>query len=176
MSKGGGSNKEAIKLQKESLAESKIQNRQMLALLQAQVDNAKALKLPKLAPPMPLPEQSSADNVAFLQETRRNLMKRNGLNATRVVPMTPQTPLRTAFGTPMGKVAHVALEMLLAIACIAGWMLLWGAGGDPFWSLILVAWLAFGIVWCAQRAWRAHVEWIEEQRQCCRAKSMGMPL
>lgn len=105
MSKGSSSNSDAIKLQRESLAESKIQNRQTLALLQSQVDNAKSLKLPKLAPPMPLPQQSSADNVAFLQETRRNLMKRSGLEQTRIVPQQPQTPLRSAFGTPMGVAA-----------------------------------------------------------------------
>ncbi len=100
MSKGSSSNDDAIKLQKESLAQSAATNKQMLLLLQAQVDNAKTLKLPKPAPSMPLPSTSSSDMIAASQETRRNLQQRNGLNQTRMV--MPQTNiLRTAFGGPM---------------------------------------------------------------------------
>lgn len=98
MSKGSPDNSEAVKTQKELLAESKIQNRAILALMQQQVDQAKTLKLPKIAPPMPLPDTSSADMIAQSQETRRNLMKRSGLNQTIVAPVAP---LKTAMGTPM---------------------------------------------------------------------------
>lgn len=99
MGKGAPDNSEAIALQKESLAESKIQNKQMLALLQSQVDAAKTLKLPKQAPPAALPDTSSSDMIAQSQETRRNLMKRNGLLQTRLVQ--PVATLRSAMGTPM---------------------------------------------------------------------------
>lgn len=102
MGKGQGSNKEAIALQRETMAESKRANREMLALLSAQVENAKTLKLPKAAAPLPLPDMGTADMVAQTQETRRNLMKRSGLAATKVVPMPPQ---RTALGTPIFSMA-----------------------------------------------------------------------
>jgi hypothetical protein len=100
MSKGAGSNKEAIKLQRESMAESSRANREMIALLTAQQENARNLKLPQAAPTLPLPQMGSADMVAQGQETRRNLMKRHGLAATNVVAMQAQ-PLRTALGTPV---------------------------------------------------------------------------
>jgi len=99
MSKGAGSNDAAIKLQKESLAQSSATNKQMLLLLQQQVDNAKTLKLPKVAPPMPLPSTSTSDMVAQSQEQRRNLQKRNGLMDTRMV--MPQPTLRTMMGGPV---------------------------------------------------------------------------
>lgn len=98
MSKGSSNQDAAIKLQKESLAQSSAANTQMLALLKSQQDNAKSLKLPKAASPQPLPDTSRADMVAQLQEQRRNLMQRSGLMQTRVVPTAP---IRTALGTPM---------------------------------------------------------------------------
>lgn len=101
MGKGSPDNSAAIDLQKQSLAQSAVQNKQMLALLQTQVDAAKTLKLPKPAPPMPLPDTSSADAIAQSQERRRNLLKRNGLGSTNVVPQSPVAPLRSAMGTPM---------------------------------------------------------------------------
>lgn len=101
MGKGSPNNSAAIQLQQQSLAESKVQNKAMLALLQQQVDAAKTLQLPNPPPPMPLPQNTGADATDQLQETRRNLLKRDGLAATSVVPMTPVAPLRSAMGTPM---------------------------------------------------------------------------
>lgn len=98
MGKGSPDNSAAIKLQQQSLAESKLQNKAMLALLQQQVDTAKTLRLPKIAPPMPLPDNGAADATDQLQETRRNFMKRSGLSQTIVAPVAP---LKTAMGTPM---------------------------------------------------------------------------
>lgn len=103
MSKGSPSNDAAIKLQKESLAQNALQNKQMLALLQSQVDTARQLKLPKIAPPMPLPDNGSADQTAQLQETRRNFMKRDGFSQTIVAPVA--SPLKTAMGVPMFQMA-----------------------------------------------------------------------
>jgi hypothetical protein len=99
MSKGSGANDAAIKLQKESLAQSSATNKEMLRLLSEQVENAKTLKLPKPAPPMPLPSTSTSDMIAQSQEQRRNLQKRNGLMDTRMV--MPQPTLRTMMGGPV---------------------------------------------------------------------------
>lgn len=96
MGKGSSSNNAALKLQKEQEEQSAEANKQTLALLQAQVDNAKTLKLPKLAPPAPLPTTSTTDLVAQSQEQRRNLQQRNGLLDTRMV--MPQPMLRTMLG------------------------------------------------------------------------------
>lgn len=98
MGKGSPDNSQAIKLQREGLAESKKQNKAILALMETQVANARLLKLPKMASPSPLPDTSSADAIAQSQETRRNLMKRSGLLDTRKVQ--PAASLRTAMGTP----------------------------------------------------------------------------
>lgn len=98
MGKSSPNNSAAIQLQQQSLAESKVQNKAMLALLQQQVDQAKTLQLPKPAPPMPLPQNTGADATDQLQEQRRNVLKRDGLAATSVVPVAP---LRSAMGTPM---------------------------------------------------------------------------
>jgi hypothetical protein len=100
MSKGSSSNDDAIKLQRETLAESKIQNKELLKLLTAQRDEARTLKLPKLASPQPLPSTSTTDMIAQSQETRRNLQKRSGLLQTRMVMPQPSLP-RTVLGGPL---------------------------------------------------------------------------
>lgn len=94
-------NSGALKLQQQSLAQSAAFNKAMLAQLAQQNANAKALKLPALAPPAPLPDTSSGDMIAASQEQRRNLMKRSGLLATQIVPQSPIAPLKAAMSTPV---------------------------------------------------------------------------
>lgn len=97
---GAPDNTAAIKLQQDSLAQNAVQNKALLAMMQQQVDQAKLLKLPKAAPPAPLPDTSSADMVAQSQEQTRNLLKRNGLLQTRLVqPLA--NPIRSAMGSPI---------------------------------------------------------------------------
>lgn len=64
--------------------------------MESQVQAAKQMKLNKPAGAMPLPQTTTADMVAQNQEERKNLLKRSGLEDTKVVPM-----LRSAMGTPI---------------------------------------------------------------------------
>jgi hypothetical protein len=108
MGMGAPDNSAAVNLQKQSLAQSAAFNRAMLAQLAQQNANAKAMKLPALAPPAPLPDTSSADMIAQSQETRRNLMKRSGLMATQVVPQVPTKQFGTAWGTTIPRPDYIA--------------------------------------------------------------------
>lgn len=92
---GSSSNDEAIKLQKRSLALQEQTAAETTALLKAQVENAKTLKLPKPAAPMALPTLSSSDAVAQSREFQKNLRSRMGLNQTRIV----NNPMLGAFGS-----------------------------------------------------------------------------
>ncbi len=92
---GGGSNKEAMNLQRQSLALQERTANETTALLKAQVENAKTLKLPKPAAPAALPTLSSTDAVAQSKEFQKNIRSRMGLNQTRIV----NNPMLGAFGS-----------------------------------------------------------------------------
>ena len=80
--KGGGSNREAIELQKESLRQSKLSAQRMEALMKQSIESAKSMKLPAFQGPAPLPRPGSQDAALGALESRRNLLRRNGLNST----------------------------------------------------------------------------------------------
>lgn len=106
MGKGAGIDKKAAKAQEQAMADSKAHNAKMLELMQAQIDNAKTMKLPKPPAPMPLPNSGAADMVAQSQEMAKSLRDRHGLQSTKVAPTTP--PLRSAYGIPMFNTPSIA--------------------------------------------------------------------
>jgi hypothetical protein len=78
----GGSNSEAIALQKESLKQSALQAKRMEELMQQSIEQAKNMKLPAFAGPSPLPQPGSADAMENALSIRRNLLRRSGLSKT----------------------------------------------------------------------------------------------
>ena len=83
MAKGkGGSNSEAMALQKESLRQSKLSSDRMEQLMKQSIDSAASMKLPAFQGPAPAPRMGGQDMSLGALETRRNLLRRNGLNST----------------------------------------------------------------------------------------------
>ena len=80
--KGGGSNREAIELQKQSMRQSAVQSRRLESLMEQSIDQARTMKLPAFQGPAPLPRMGAQDAALAALETRRNLLRRRGLQST----------------------------------------------------------------------------------------------
>jgi len=85
----GGSNKEALALQKESMRQSALSASRIEAMMQQSIEQAKSLKLPASPGPVALPQAGSADAIESAMSSRRNLMRRKGLNQTVFAGRTP---------------------------------------------------------------------------------------
>lgn len=82
MSKGGGNNSEAIKLQKQSLEDQRVSSRRIEQTMKQSAKAAEAQVLPKFESPAPQAMQTLADLEATANETRVRSMRKQGLNNT----------------------------------------------------------------------------------------------
>lgn len=83
MAKGkGGSNSEAMTLQKESLRQSQLNSALMDRRMVESIEATKAMKLPAFQGPSPIPRMGSQDMALRALETRNNLRRRSGLDST----------------------------------------------------------------------------------------------
>ena len=89
MAKGGGNNDKALKLQKESLKESKLQNQRLTDMMKSSAKAAEAQVLPPIETPAAAPTQSTADLEAVAQDVRMRRMRRQGLNSTTFAGAKP---------------------------------------------------------------------------------------
>lgn len=78
----GSNNSQAIKIQQESLAESKSNNAAMRALYKKQIEAAAGQEMPKFEGAAPLPQQSSADVAQAGDDRRIKMLRQQGLNKT----------------------------------------------------------------------------------------------
>lgn len=82
MGKGGGNNDKALKLQKQSLRDSREQARRLEKLMKAQARAAGSMVLPKYEGPAAAPTQTTADLEGAATDMRTRNMRRMGLNNT----------------------------------------------------------------------------------------------
>ena len=78
----GSNNSEAIKLQRESLNESKRQAKVMESMTRAQIEAAAAMELPAFEGAAPAPSMSSADVQQAGDDVRQKALRRQGLSKT----------------------------------------------------------------------------------------------
>lgn len=77
-----GSNKAALDLQRQSLAESRKASKRMAAMAKAQLAAIEGMEPPKLETPGPAPTRSSVDLEREALAMRNKMSRRKGLNTT----------------------------------------------------------------------------------------------
>ena len=84
MAKGSNnsSNDKALKLQQQSLRDSRIQAKSLEKLMKKQAEAAASVELPKFEGAAPAPTQTSADLEAVATDQRLRAMRKQGLNST----------------------------------------------------------------------------------------------
>lgn len=79
---GGGNNDKAIKLQRQSMRDSRLQAKSLEKIMKRQAKAQEAQVLPQFEGAAAGPTQTTADLEAVANDTRLRAMRRQGLNST----------------------------------------------------------------------------------------------